>query len=828
MSAEEQVPAVEQLSAEEQAPGEEQAPDLAPVQIQDFGAQQEQIVPESVEEELAHVYKGVVIRPLTPEESEEYRQWAETAREKQHTAFKVFRRKLAAIITLAVIAFICILCAAIGAALEAYGISASADTISYDATYRHQLDLDLPMTITVNETGYYAAYLYGDQATSSSGTDIVEDGVIFNFAPTTFEIVIPKGRKVTQYATSIVYGRIFDFSLSGPVSLSFNNVMEGSTSEDTSVIYSFNGLTDGTYTLSFTKNEYQYSQTSLGGTYESYSGDVVTTFTFTVDTTAPVINGISQDENNPTYVTGDFTVSATDGVSGVYQLGYQGPGQSVFVWSTINTRSFTLASDGEGLYMLCAKDNAGNSSDYYYVCMDATAPKLTAKGADFNDVTDGSFSVTATDAGGSLTLYWCKTDTGQWYAAEGGTVTIPYTNGDGEYGFYAVDAAGNTSAKYYVTLNTADIEGFFVTNDSDNSQYFYWNNSNWSATMDGEPYEKGTWITDEGDHEIILTSKYGDTLEYSCTIDHYYMAAETVAATCAEEGYTLYCCTHCGDTYKADFVATTKHDYRASYTMPTCTEQGYMTYTCTDCGSSYTDNYTPATGHYYTKTTIEPTCDAEGYCLYECIVCHDSYTTDYTPETDHDYVCTYTAPTCTMAGLYTYTCSICGDTYVEEVGYPTDHTYEITVVSSPTCCEDGERYYRCTVCGYDLYMTIPATGHNYVILTQYTEDGDTMRTYICEDCGDEYTEDLGNQTEYVADYVNELFSKYSKFMWWILLAVAGVWSVVMGIMYIRARRAEDKDKARRMLVNYILGLVIIAVIIVAAPYLAYGIASLAT
>ncbi|MCD8307972.1 MAG: hypothetical protein LUD51_07100 [Clostridia bacterium] len=772
--------------------------------------------------------KGITFRPLTAEELEEERKWAEAAAEKQKAAFRVYRRKLIATIILAVIAFLCILCAAIGASLGLHGFKASADTVSNESSYRHKLDIDLVMPVSTAVSYEYEAYLYGPDATSSSGTDTVEDGVIFSFAPTKLEIIIPAGRLVTQYASVKQYGRIYDFSLTGPVSYSNSSVCNGSMTDETSVTYTFAGLADGVYTIRFTKDEYSYSSTQIGGTYEGYVNEVTTTFTFTIDTTPPEVCGAYADKDNPLYVTSDFTVSATDALSGVSSLGYQTPTGSTFIWGAGSSRSFTLAANGEGLYKFAAMDKAGNTTTYFYVCLDATAPEITVKGADFGGVTDSSFSVTSTDSASAVTLYCCRTDTGTWYTAEGGTVTVPYNNGDGEYQFYATDAAGNSTEKYYVTLSTEDIEGFFVQNDSDNSQYFYWTNTNWTATLDGEPYERSTWITAEGDHEIILTSRYGDTLSYSCSIDHFYVQAGTVEPTCSEEGYTLYCCVHCGDTYKADITATTKHDYRALYTMPTCTEQGYMTYTCADCGCSYTDGYTDATGHYYTKTTIAPTCDSEGFCLYECIVCGYSYTTDYTPETDHDYVVSYTAPTCTMAGLYTYTCSICGDSYVEETGYPTDHTYEIKVIKTPTCEEEGERYYKCTVCGYDFYVTVPALGHAYVIETQYTVDGDTMRVYVCAECGDEYTEDLGNQTEYVAGFVDELFSSYSSYMWWILLAVAGIWSVVMGIMFIRARRAEDKDKAKRMLVNYLLGLVIIAVIIVAAPYLAYGIASLVT
>ena len=47
-------------------------------------------------------------------------------------------------------------------------------------------------------------------------------------------------------------------------------------------------------------------------------------------------------------------------------------------------------------------------------------------------------------------------------------------------------------------------------------------------------------------------------------------------------------------------------------------------------------------------------------------------------------------------------------------------------------------------------------------------------------------------------------------------------------MMILARKNDDKEKAKRMLVNYLIGLVVIFGILVAAPYLVRGIAALVT
>ena len=67
---------------------------------------------------------------------------------------------------------------------------------------------------------------------------------------------------------------------------------------------------------------------------------------------------------------------------------------------------------------------------------------------------------------------------------------------------------------------------------------------------------------------------------------HSYTAAEVIAATCTEDGYTLMACA-CGVTYHAHQVSATGHEHVKTETVkPTCTEKGYTVYAC-HCGDSY-------------------------------------------------------------------------------------------------------------------------------------------------------------------------------------------------------------------------------------------------
>ena len=65
-------------------------------------------------------------------------------------------------------------------------------------------------------------------------------------------------------------------------------------------------------------------------------------------------------------------------------------------------------------------------------------------------------------------------------------------------------------------------------------------------------------------------------------------------------------------------------------------------------------------------------------------------------------------------------------------------------------------------------------------------------------------------------------------MGWVFLATAAIWSIVMGVFFAIAHKNEDKEKAKRMLVNYFIGLIVIFALLVACPYFVRGIAALVT
>jgi len=123
-------------------------------------------------------------------------------------------------------------------------------------------------------------------------------------------------------------------------------------------------------------------------------------------------------------------------------------------------------------------------------------------------------------------------------------------------------------------------------------------------------------------------------------------------------------------------------------------------------------------------------------------------------------------------------------------------------------------------------VTIPALGHNYIIVDVIKEGKITKRKLECTNCGNSYIENLGNQYEKVGSYMELIVNTYRPYMIWVFLGTAGVWSIFIGISIIIAQRNEEKEKSRRMLVNYVIGLIAIFSILVACPYLIRGITAL--
>ena len=108
-------------------------------------------------------------------------------------------------------------------------------------------------------------------------------------------------------------------------------------------------------------------------------------------------------------------------------------------------------------------------------------------------------------------------------------------------------------------------------------------------------------------------------MEEGC--EHDYNPVQVISPNCTEQGYTIYLCANCGDTYTDDFIPANSHSFKDIIVPSTCTHKGYVTHFCTTCGYEYSDSFVDESGHSYEEEIVDPTCTEQGYTLHTCTVC---------------------------------------------------------------------------------------------------------------------------------------------------------------------------------------------------------------
>ena len=666
-----------------------------------------------------------------------------------------------------------------------FGDTKPASAASYGSG-RYRLDIDLVYQVSPNTTRDFEVYLSG--STSSTGVSgTIKGGDTLKFSPKKLEIVIPYG-SANQWHTQ--HARIFNVKLAGPVTFSSPNYNEGSTSENVTVSFILSNLTDGNYKLSFESQIY-YKANNNGGWREPKT----TTFSFVVD------SGESSDkdpcEDGHSYSAKVTSPTCTSGGYTTYTCrvcGYSYRGNTTAALGHSYTSSTIPSSCTEGGYTVYTCSRCKNS--YTGNVTPATGHSYSAK-------------VTS------------PTCTG------GGYVTYTCTKCDYSYIGNRTEALGHSYQA--TTASSSCTSGGYTLYKCTRCGMSY-TDSPTQAT--GHSYVAkiiAATCTERG-YTMYTCSKCGDSYRTNETLPlgHNYVIS-TEGATCTVGGVTTYTCSRCNSSYEGGASAPLGHNYVANERPASCTEEGGIVYTCSRCGASY--NGEPATplGHSYVSRSVAPTCEEGGYTLHTCSRCGDSYKDNETSPLGHNFITEERPATCTEGASIVRICQVCGYEETSDAStYPTGHDYTSTLIRAAACATEGERLFVCDVCGYEYTEVVPATGHSYAITDSTSEDGITTRTYTCTSCGESYTQELGDQYEEVVSYVEYLFEQYQPYMWWVLLATAGIWSIVMGVFFAIAQKNEDKEKAKKMIVNYFVGLVVIFAILVACPYLIRGIAALVT
>ena len=290
--------------------------------------------------------------------------------------------------------------------------------------------------------------------------------------------------------------------------------------------------------------------------------------------------------------------------------------------------------------------------------------------------------------------------------------------------------------------------------------------NSYSESIAKIPHTPGDWevvaeATEESEGERVQKCTVCQTIVNTEVIPklehtHQYEVSEEKAATCEEDGYIIYVCSGCGESYE-EKKAAFGHDYELTDSKAaTCTEGGYMVYTCKNDSSHVNRVTLDKLNHNYVESDRKAaTCTEDGYIEYTCQNCGDSYQ-EPIAHTEHDYECVETVDaTCELNGYKLYRCKNCGDEYKETISSENGHDYAWVITKEASLGVNGEKAYKCTVCGnvskteeIPMLMT-DGTDHVYQICTGFDDNGDPVLVKVI---GHFETEAAAK----IADKVNEL------------------------------------------------------------------------
>ena len=98
-------------------------------------------------------------------------------------------------------------------------------------------------------------------------------------------------------------------------------------------------------------------------------------------------------------------------------------------------------------------------------------------------------------------------------------------------------------------------------------------------------------------------------------LNHNLVRHDAQAATCTEKGWNAYeTCSRCDYTTYAELSAL-NHDYQAVTVEPTCETDGYTVFTCSRCKDSYTADPTDKLGHQFGAWSPNGTGSQSASCL---------------------------------------------------------------------------------------------------------------------------------------------------------------------------------------------------------------------
>ena len=274
---------------------------------------------------------------------------------------------------------------------------------------------------------------------------------------------------------------------------------------------------------------------------------------------------------------------------------------------------------------------------------------------------------------------------------------------------------------------------------------------------------------------------------------------------------------------------------------PDCTHSGSKVLTCILCGEKITEPIQPLGHNYETAVIKEATCTETGKTRNYCLRCGTAYE-EVVPATEHNYFKVEVDGNDYYCHDWKYECQDCGAIYYESTETEERTTHDLsnatsTISQAPTCTASGIRAGTCALCGEEGSMEIPALDHDWVVVDQNFDEASNTTTvrYECSRCTSTKSEQVKAETDgggigvsvdlseilnRVAEYYQEsIYGPYQSLLLMLFGIFAAIWGIPVGVSYIIARKQDDKEKAKKMLVNFVVGIVVSFCLLVAAPFL---------
>ncbi len=473
---------------------------------------------------------------------------------------------------------------------------------------------------------------------------------------------------------------------------------------------------------------------------------------------------------------------------GIAYAEYLGPNATIWQPYVLGT-IFDKTSEN-GKYTFRVFDELGNLSQCH-IYFDIVAPigRIYTENNEFEnyaEIENEYFYFEATDELCGLDMVYVKMPNANNYVEYKNNTKLTKS---GAYYFYAKDYAGNISITYSVTLNKNPMVDI-VYIEENNSIYLTWEEEDYLVFVNDLPYAKGEVFFEEASYELLVIDGNGRRGYEMFIIDHCYKYIKTVRPTCSKEGYVLYRCITCNIENEEKNRDKLPHDIYEEEFSATCSENGYILKKCLNCDYEEKELIANPIGHSYIEEYLQVNCTLDGGRIIRCERCNYI-----------EYLDTIKA---------------------------TGHNYEVTTTEKADCKKEGVRKFICLNCGNEYEQISSKLDHNYILIDEiitYDQNQKIKEKILkCHNCGD--IKNSKELLDLVNVDINNIVKDNSRYLVIILMSLSSIWSIYMGIKYFTAKNKKEVVEARKYIINYIVGLVVIFVIIMLTPLLISGIKSI--